>query len=162
MGAADLAGREQALAAAARHFDSGEFVRDLARRVAIRTESQNPASGPELQRYLADEMGPSLAALGFESTLHANPVPPYGPLLVATRREGDALPTVLMYGHGDVIRGQDASWTCGQGPVDAGRRRRAALRPRQCRQQGPAQHQHRRAGAGAGRGAAGWASTSSG
>ena len=116
MGAADLAGREQALAAAARHFDSGEFVRDLARRVAIRTESQNPASGPELQRYLADEMGPSLAALGFESTLHANPVPPYGPLLVATRREGDALPTVLMYGHGDVIRGQDASWTCGQGP----------------------------------------------
>ena len=34
MGAADLAGREQALAAAARHFDSGEFVRDLARRVA--------------------------------------------------------------------------------------------------------------------------------
>jgi hypothetical protein len=62
MGAADLAGREQALAAAARHFDSGEFVRDLARRVAIRTESQNPASGPELQRYLADEMAPSLAA----------------------------------------------------------------------------------------------------
>ena len=26
------------------------------------------------------------------------------------------LPTVLMYGHGDVIRGQDASWTRGQGP----------------------------------------------
>ena len=37
----------------------------------------------------------------------------------------------------------------GPGPVDAGRGRRAALRPRHRRQQGPAQHQHRRAGAGA-------------
>ena len=108
--------RTAALAAAAEHFDSGAFLRDLARRVAIRTESQNPASGPELQRYLADEMGPSLAALGFTSTIHANPVQPYGPFLIARRVEDPALPTVLMYGHGDVIRGQDASWTRGQGP----------------------------------------------
>jgi acetylornithine deacetylase/succinyl-diaminopimelate desuccinylase-like protein len=35
---------------------------------------------------------------------------------VAVRHEGDTLPTVLMYGHGDVIRGQDTSWTRGQGP----------------------------------------------
>jgi acetylornithine deacetylase/succinyl-diaminopimelate desuccinylase-like protein len=35
---------------------------------------------------------------------------------VASRHEGDDLPTVLMYGHGDVIRGQDKSWTRGQGP----------------------------------------------
>jgi acetylornithine deacetylase/succinyl-diaminopimelate desuccinylase-like protein len=108
--------RDAVLAAAREHFDSGTFVRDLARRVAIRTESQNPASAPELQRYLADEIAPSLAALGFASTIHANPVPPYGPLLIARRVEDPALPTVLMYGHGDVIRGQDASWTRGQGP----------------------------------------------
>ena len=108
--------RTAALAAAAEHFDSGAFLRDLARRVAIRTESQNPASGPELQRYLADEMVPSLAALGFTSRIHANPVQPYGPFLIARRVEDPALPTVLMYGHGDVIRGQDASWTRGQGP----------------------------------------------
>jgi acetylornithine deacetylase/succinyl-diaminopimelate desuccinylase-like protein len=43
-------------------------------------------------------------------------VPPCGPLLVAERHEGGTLPTVLMYGHGDVIRGQDASWTRGRGP----------------------------------------------
>jgi acetylornithine deacetylase/succinyl-diaminopimelate desuccinylase-like protein len=108
--------RAQALALAREHFDSGAFVRDLARRVAIRTESQDPASGPALHRYLSDELVPSLAALGFTSTLHDNPVPPYGPLLIARRHEDDALPTVLMYGHGDVIRGQDKSWTRGQGP----------------------------------------------
>jgi acetylornithine deacetylase/succinyl-diaminopimelate desuccinylase-like protein len=108
--------RQEALKRAQAFFDSGDFVRDLARRVAIRTESQDPASAPALQAYLADELVPSLAALGFTSVIHANPVPPYGPLLIARRHESDALPTVLMYGHGDVIRGQDKSWTRGQGP----------------------------------------------
>ncbi len=108
--------RHGALAGARQHFDSGAFLRDLARRVAIRTESQDPASGPALQAYLADELVPSLATLGFQSTVHPNPVPPYGPLLIARRHEGDDLPTVLMYGHGDVIRGQDKSWTRGDGP----------------------------------------------
>jgi acetylornithine deacetylase/succinyl-diaminopimelate desuccinylase-like protein len=109
-------GRAAAVAAAGQHFDSGAFVADLARRVAIRTESQDPASGPALQAYLRDEIAPSLAALGFTSQLHPNPEPPYGPLLVAQRMESDTLPTVLVYGHGDVIRGQDKSWTKGAGP----------------------------------------------
>ncbi|MBL8332329.1 MAG: M20 family metallopeptidase, partial [Rubrivivax sp.] len=108
--------RDDAVAAAAAHFDRGDFVRDLARRIAIRTASQDPASGPELRRYLVDELVPTLAALGFQSTVHDNPEPAYGPFLIARRVEDPALPTVLMYGHGDVIRGQDASWTCGQGP----------------------------------------------
>ncbi|MCW5637153.1 MAG: M20 family metallopeptidase [Rubrivivax sp.] len=108
--------RDDALAAAAAHFDGGGFARDLARRVAIRTESQDPASGPALHAYLADEIGPSLAALGFEYRIHANPEPAYGPFLVGSRHEGDDLPTVLVYGHGDVIRGQDKSWTRGGGP----------------------------------------------
>lgn len=109
-------GRAQAVASAAQHFDSGAFVADLARRVAIRTESQDPASGPALSAYLEGEIAPSLAALGFTSQVHPNPEPPYGPLLVAQRMESDALPTVLVYGHGDVIRGQDKSWTKGAGP----------------------------------------------
>ncbi len=108
--------RTGALALAREHFDSGAFVHDLARRVALRTESQDSASGPALHAYLADEIAPALAALGFVCTIHANPQPPYGPLLVATRHESDNAPTVLMYGHGDVIRGQDTSWTRGQGP----------------------------------------------
>jgi acetylornithine deacetylase/succinyl-diaminopimelate desuccinylase-like protein len=114
-------GRAAALALAAAHFDSGDWLADLSRRVAHRTDSQDPASTPRLAAYLHDEIAPSLAALGFACSVHDNPVPAAagasaGPLLIARRHESDALPTVLMYGHGDVIRGQDASWTRGQGP----------------------------------------------
>ena len=108
--------RATALQAAHAHFDSGAFLHDLARRVAIRTESQDPASGPALHAYLADEMSPTLGALGFTCQIHPNPEPACGPLLIATRHEADTLPTVLVYGHGDVIRGQDKSWTRGAGP----------------------------------------------
>ncbi len=63
-------------------------------------------------------MSDSLAALGFDCRVFDNPVQGTGcgPFLIAKRHEHDDLPTVLMYGHGDVIRGQDASWTRGQGP----------------------------------------------
>ena len=108
--------RAEAVAAAGAHFDCGAFVHDLARRVAIRTESQDAASGPALRAYLAEEMLPSLATLGFEGRVFDNPEPACGPLLIAQRLEDDALPTVLMYGHGDVTRGQDKSWTRGDGP----------------------------------------------
>jgi len=108
--------RQAALAAARAHFDGGAFLADLTRRVAVRTASQEAASGPALRAYLEDEMGPSLARLGFTHALHPNPEPAFGPLLVASRHESDDVPTVLMYGHGDVIRGQDASWTRGAGP----------------------------------------------
>ena len=108
--------REAALAAAVAHLDSGAFVHDLARRVAVRTGSQEAGSLPALGAYLSDEIGPSLAELGFDCTLHANPDTAYGPLMIATRHESDTQPTVLIYGHGDVVRGQQASWTRGQGP----------------------------------------------
>ena len=109
-------GRETARAAAAAHFDGGGFEADLARRVAYRTESQDPASGPVLHAYLADELLPSLEALGFEGEVLPNPVDGAGPLLIARRVEDSARPTVLSYGHGDVVRGQDNRWTRGQGP----------------------------------------------
>ncbi|MBN8492093.1 MAG: hypothetical protein J0M00_11795 [Burkholderiales bacterium] len=44
--------RAAALAAAAAHFDDGGFVRDLARRVAIRSESQDPSSASPLRATL--------------------------------------------------------------------------------------------------------------
>jgi acetylornithine deacetylase/succinyl-diaminopimelate desuccinylase-like protein len=109
--------REAALATARAHFDGGAFLADLSRRVACRTESQDAASGPALAEYLADEIGPSLEALGFTCSIQPNPdVTFFGPFLIARRHEGDDLPTVLIYGHGDVIRGQDGSWTRGAGP----------------------------------------------
>jgi acetylornithine deacetylase/succinyl-diaminopimelate desuccinylase-like protein len=103
-------GRAAAIAAAQAWFDGGAFAAELARRVAYRTESQRADAGPQLRAYLADEIGPSLAALGFAWRLADNPVAAAGPFLIAERHEGDALPTVLMYGHGDVVLGYDAQW----------------------------------------------------
>jgi acetylornithine deacetylase/succinyl-diaminopimelate desuccinylase-like protein len=84
--------------------------------VAHRTESQRDGALPDLRRYLTDEIGPSLAALGFAVRIVDNPVAGAGPFLLAERHEGDALPTVLMYGHGDVVPGHDAQWRAGLSP----------------------------------------------
>lgn len=67
------------------YFDDGGFFADLARRVAIQTESQEPARRGELMRYLADEMQPSFEALGFNCSIYPNPVARGGPFLVTTR-----------------------------------------------------------------------------
>jgi len=114
-----------AVAHAEAQFDSGDFFRALAGRVACRTESQNPARAPELQAYLALQIAPALQALGFETTLHDNPVAGAPPLLTAQRLEHADLPTVLFYGHGDVVRGHEGQWADGRDPwtlSDAGAR----------------------------------------
>lgn len=108
--------RSDALAHAERYFDDGGFSRDLARRIAIPTESQNPERRADLDRYLRDEMQPSLERLGFRCRLLANPAAAHGPFLFAERIESATLPTVLSYGHGDVIRGQDERWRAGLNP----------------------------------------------
>lgn len=98
------------------HFESGAFLADLERRVALRTDSQEPDSKPRLHAYLAHEMVGTLASLGFESQVFDNPVEGAGPFLIATRQEDEALPTVLVYGHGDVVRGYDEQWRAGLSP----------------------------------------------
>ncbi len=108
--------REASLRAVERYFDSGGFVADLARRVAIPTESQNAERGPALAQYLEAELRPALERHGFICTLLPNPAPKGGPFLVAERMEDPTLPTVLTYGHGDVIRGQDEQWRSGLSP----------------------------------------------
>jgi acetylornithine deacetylase/succinyl-diaminopimelate desuccinylase-like protein len=102
--------RSQALANAKEYLDSGALFADLARRVAYRTESQDAASGPFLRSYLADDIAPALARMGFAARIVDNPVAGCGPMLVASRHESDELPTVLAYGHGDVVRGYDDQW----------------------------------------------------
>ncbi|TCK36630.1 acetylornithine deacetylase/succinyl-diaminopimelate desuccinylase-like protein [Paraburkholderia sp. BL8N3] len=108
--------RDIAIQAAAGLYDSGAFLEDLSRRVGYRTESQEPESGPLLRAYLTDEIAQVLTELGFRHRLVENPAPGAGPFLVAHRHEGDALPTVLTYGHGDVVRGYDAQWRDGVSP----------------------------------------------
>jgi acetylornithine deacetylase/succinyl-diaminopimelate desuccinylase-like protein len=108
--------RAAAIARAAAHFDGGGFAAELARRVAFRTESQNPARAAELERYLAEEMVPALAALGCACRILPNPAASGGPFLIAARREPGNSLTVLSYGHGDVIRGQEGQWRAGRDP----------------------------------------------
>ncbi|MCL5776821.1 M20 family metallopeptidase [Limibaculum sp. FT325] len=108
--------REGAVARAEAAFDSGRFTADLRDLVTFQTESQNPAQAPELRRYLADAMAPRLAALGFSARIFENPDPQGGPLMVAERIEDPGLPTILTYGHGDVIRAQTDCWRAGLHP----------------------------------------------
>lgn len=111
-----MTARQDAIAAAQRWFDDGHLLDDLRRRVAHRTESQRDDALPDLRRYLTEEIGPSLGAIGFTCRLVENSVGGAGPFLIATRHEDDALPTVLMYGHGDVVLGYDAQWRAGLSP----------------------------------------------
>ena len=108
--------REHAIAGIERYFDTGGFVADLARRVAIPTESQNPERGDSLDEYLTGELQPGLKREGFRCTIFPNPAGKGGPFLLAERIEDPSLPTVLTYGHGDVIRGQDEQWRAGLSP----------------------------------------------
>lgn len=97
-------------------FDNGDFLETLRRRVAIPTESQEPERLPDLHRYLEDEIAPSMARLGYTSKITENTVPGGGPFLVAERIEDSALPTLMTYGHGDVVRGIPEQWREGLDP----------------------------------------------
>ena len=81
-----------------------------------RTESDAGPPGEALASYLHDEMVPTLAGLGFDCVVHPNPDARGGPILVARRIEDAALPTVLTYGHGDVVSGQESKWRAGLDP----------------------------------------------
>jgi acetylornithine deacetylase/succinyl-diaminopimelate desuccinylase-like protein len=108
--------RSDCLAAAEAYFDSGRFFADLAARVACRTESDTGTVPPALNDYLREQIAVPLARLGFTSNVVANPVAAGGPFLIARRVENAGLPTLLTYGHGDVVSGQAGSWRAGLDP----------------------------------------------
>jgi len=101
--------RADAIARARKHFQSGEFLKILDRRVGYRTESQQPNSGEALRAYLTDELQPAFAELDFTTRLIESPSGK-GPYLVADYCEDAALLTVLTYGHGDVVDGMAGEW----------------------------------------------------
>ena len=108
--------REAAIAKAAAYYDDGHFLVDLARRVAIRTESQiYEERKPDMDAYMA-EMRETLEPLGYTTEVFANPSPKAGPIMIAERIEGNDLTTVFTYGHGDVVRGQEDRWREGLSP----------------------------------------------
>ncbi len=101
--------RADAIAHAREQLKSGAFVRELDRRVAYRTESQNPERRQELRAYLENELTPAFSDLGFTARL-IEPQNEKSPFLLAEYRESATAPTVLMYGHGDVVDGMVGQW----------------------------------------------------
>ncbi|HCP01403.1 MAG TPA: hypothetical protein DIT35_07905, partial [Rhodospirillaceae bacterium] len=102
--------REGAVARAADGFDTGDFVAGLARLVAQPTQSQLIDAHLSLGSYFVYTIGPELRTLGFALDILDNPNPGVGPVLLATRHEGRDRPSILIYGHGDVVLGQAESW----------------------------------------------------
>ena len=109
------ANRDRVLERADRFWKSGAFVGALARLIAVPTESQEPRGGKHLAAYLTEHVRPRLEHMGFSVEVLVNPAPA-GPLLLAERIEDPDLPTVLIYGHGDVVRGMDDRWSAGLAP----------------------------------------------
>jgi acetylornithine deacetylase/succinyl-diaminopimelate desuccinylase-like protein len=107
--------RTEAIDHAHRQFESGEFLEELDRRVGHRTESQNAERGDALRAYLTEEMQPAFSALGFTTRLIESPSGK-SPFLFAEHRESASAPTVLMYGHGDVVDGMVGEWRGGLDP----------------------------------------------
>lgn len=107
--------RQNAVNLATDYFESGQLQTELAALVAYQSESQNPAQAHVLPQYLTQAIQPRLEAMGFSCALHDNPTSG-GPFMIGTRIEDPALPTVLTYGHGDVIWGQDSQWRDGLAP----------------------------------------------
>ena len=108
--------RPKAIDIVSDYFDEGGFMRDLGDLVAYETESQNPEKAPELACYLDQAVAARLKVMGFACTIHPNPTEGAGPILIAERQEGDGRPTILTYGHGDVIRAQQEQWRAGLHP----------------------------------------------
>jgi acetylornithine deacetylase/succinyl-diaminopimelate desuccinylase-like protein len=101
--------RTDAIARARRMLRSGEFIAELERRVAYRTESQNPESGGALRAYLTEDLQPAFSQLGFSTRVIESPTGK-SPYLLAECRENATAPTVLIYGHGDVVDGMAGQW----------------------------------------------------
>ncbi|MER6800107.1 M20/M25/M40 family metallo-hydrolase, partial [Amycolatopsis mediterranei] len=97
------------------HVDSGALFAELAGLVTYRTVSDAPEGRAAIRAYLDEILTPALTALGCDVTQHANPDPAGGPFLVGVRTESAELPTLLCYGHADVV-GEAGRWGGGRDP----------------------------------------------
>lgn len=93
------------------YLDSGAFFADLATMVAHPTVSGDLDGRVAIEAYLDEVLVPALRDLGCSVATYANPDPAGGPFLVGTRVESPDLPTVLCYGHADVVNGQAGRWS---------------------------------------------------
>ncbi len=108
--------REGAIARAASFFDGGGFKALLSDLVAIPSTAQEEGREADLDRYLNGAIRPWLERLGFQVQVRPNPLSGFGPILMGFRIEDPSRPTVLLYGHGDTVRGLEDQWRQGLEP----------------------------------------------
>jgi len=104
--------RDSAIARALAFFDEGGFRNRLAELVAIPSTLLDPGRRADTARYLGEAIRPWLERMGFTVSIHPNPRPEFGPILVAERIEGEG-PIILTYGHGDTVAGLAEQWRRG-------------------------------------------------
>ncbi|WP_030796517.1 M20 family metallopeptidase [Streptomyces sp. NRRL S-337] len=98
------------------YVDSGAFFAELSTMVGYPTESARPQRHLAVKAYLDEVLVPALTALGCSVAEYANPDPRGGPFLVGTRVESPDVPTLLCYGHADVVDGHAGRWSEGRDP----------------------------------------------
>ncbi|AVC45475.1 peptidase M20/M25/M40 family protein (plasmid) [Rhizobium leguminosarum bv. viciae] len=113
-----LMSHETSLKRAMEYVDKGALTRDLARLVARPSVSQSEGEPEHLRAYLTEDIGPLLNRYGFATDIYENPLPGGAPLLIGSYFEKDNLPTLLMYGHGDVCNGEQHRWRDGLRPFE--------------------------------------------
>lgn len=106
--------RDLAAQRAEAKITDGSLFEALGRRIALRTISEH-GSAAVLLRYLQEEMEPELSSMGFVCE-YVDGTDSGNPILIARRIEDAALPTILGYGHGDVVDGVSESWSDGFDP----------------------------------------------
>ncbi|MFC8936245.1 M20 family metallopeptidase [Rhodococcus sp. NPDC057135] len=98
------------------YVESGAFFEDLRRLVSYPTVSGSPEGERAIHDYLTDILTPALLDLGCSIERHDNWNGGRNSFLVGTRHEDPNLPTVLCYGHADVVNGLEDSWSSGRSP----------------------------------------------
>src|SRR6266851_283719 len=101
--------RADAIARAQAQIPSGAFLMELDRRVGFKTESLNAERAGDLRAYLEEELQPAFSQLDFATRLIESPTGK-SPYHLADHRESLSAPTVLLYGHGDVVDGMVGEW----------------------------------------------------
>ena len=106
--------KEKAVQHATQYFDKGYFKKDLAELISVKTESQNNKCN--LENYYDQNIIPMLVKMGFKCKVMENPLSKANIILFAERIENAEFSTILTYGHGDVVLGQDSCWDNGLSP----------------------------------------------
>ncbi|MGP9782173.1 M20 family metallopeptidase [Glutamicibacter sp. AOP12-B1-11] len=108
--------RRDLLATADQYVDSGQLFEDLSELVACPTVSTDAAMRVAMNSYLDEALRARLERMGFTVQLDLDWQGSGNSFLRAVRTEHHEHPTVLCYGHADVVDGQAGQWDEGREP----------------------------------------------